>query len=120
MVDETWQAVSERFPTVELGNHVIMPNHLHGIITLTTTEIGELRDDSPSLSDVVLWFKRQTIRQYADGVRHHGWPPYDGRLWQGGFMDHVIRNEREWHRLTTYIQNNVAIWEDDTFHPWQV
>jgi len=116
MVDETWPRMPERFATVELGGHVVMPNHLHGILTLTATESGDLRDDGPALSDVIHWFKRQTIRLYADGVRLQGWRPYDGRLWQGGFMDHIIRNRREWDRLSHYIENNVAMWEDDSFH----
>jgi len=117
MADAVWTRRPERFPSVEQTGHVIMPNRLHGILTLTADENGNFRDDGPSLSDVVHWFKRHTIRMYADGVRRQDWPPYRDRLWQGGYMEHIIRNGREMEQLTRYIENNVAMWEDDTFHP---
>jgi putative transposase len=117
MVSACWERMSERFPTVSLDGYVIMPNHLHGIITLLSDDNGDIPEDAPSLSDTIHWFKLRTIRQYAAGVKREGWLPYEGRLWQGGFMDHVIRNDREMNRLQGYIENNVALWEDDTFHP---
>ena len=30
-----WLKIPKHFPTVELGNFVIMPNHVHGIIIIT-------------------------------------------------------------------------------------
>jgi REP element-mobilizing transposase RayT len=117
MIDQVCLRLPERFPSVEVNAHVIMPNHIHGIVTLTTCEDGYISDDSPSLSDIVHWFKRHTIQGYAEGVRTGGWPRYQDRLWQRGFMDHVIRNEREMDRLLRYIETNVVLWEDDTFHP---
>src|SRR5947208_995258 len=34
IVHETWSALPERFPDIELDQFVIMPNHLHGIISI--------------------------------------------------------------------------------------
>ncbi len=34
MVDELWIDIPNHFPSVELGEFVIMPNHIHGIITI--------------------------------------------------------------------------------------
>jgi putative transposase len=116
MVHDIWTRIPERFPSVLLGEHVVMPNHLHGILTLTPNDEGCLRAEGPTLSDVVHWFKRQTIRAYSQGVKADQWRPYDGRLWQRGFMDHIVRNDREMDRLHRYIEVNVAQWEDDTFH----
>lgn len=116
MVDASWRQIPERFPTVEVQGHVVMPNHLHGIIALTVNEPKDIDASAPSLSDVVHWLKRKTIQEYALGVRDAGWPPYRDRLWQRGFMDHIIRNDREHDRLLAYIENNIAQWEDDVFH----
>ena len=33
---EIWQGIPSRFPTIELDAFVIMPNHVHGILWLTT------------------------------------------------------------------------------------
>lgn len=35
MVEEVWIAIPKHFPNVELGEFVIMPNHIHGIISIT-------------------------------------------------------------------------------------
>ena len=35
MVKEVWIAIPKHFPNVELGEFVIMPNHIHGIISIT-------------------------------------------------------------------------------------
>lgn len=32
IADECWRAIPKHFPNVELGAHVIMPNHVHGIL----------------------------------------------------------------------------------------
>ncbi|MFK8164863.1 MAG: hypothetical protein AB8H12_20625 [Lewinella sp.] len=36
--------------------------------------------------------------------------------WQTRFHDHIIRNNDEFLRITNYIANNVANWQDDKFH----
>jgi len=35
MVKEVWIAIPKHFPNVELGEFVIMPNHIQGIISIT-------------------------------------------------------------------------------------
>jgi hypothetical protein len=35
MVKEVWIAIPKHFPNVEFGEFVIMPNHIHGIISIT-------------------------------------------------------------------------------------
>jgi REP element-mobilizing transposase RayT len=42
-VDEAWLALPRRFPQVVLGTHVIMPDHMHGIITFTTQHLTSIR-----------------------------------------------------------------------------
>lgn len=34
IVEEQWNAIPKRFPTVELDEFTIIPNHLHGILTI--------------------------------------------------------------------------------------
>jgi hypothetical protein len=35
-----WEALPTRFPTIELGAFVVMPNHVHGIIVITPDRVG--------------------------------------------------------------------------------
>jgi len=36
--------------------------------------------NAPALGDVARVFKSITALRYVDGVRHHRWPPFTGRL----------------------------------------
>ena len=42
IVVECWNQIPQHFPSVELGEYVIMPNHMHGIIAWNTTEAKSL------------------------------------------------------------------------------
>jgi REP element-mobilizing transposase RayT len=68
------------------------------------------------LRDVVKWLKNSAVRRYGTGVMHQQWQPYDGRLWQKGFHDHIVRNENELEIIRKYIDTNVQSWEKDTFY----
>ncbi|MCK4501129.1 hypothetical protein KAU11_11580, partial [Candidatus Babeliales bacterium] len=46
-----------------------------------------------SLSDVVQWFKTMTTNEYIRNVKLHSWKPFDRKLWQRSFYDHIIRND---------------------------
>ena len=41
IVVERWNRIPQHFPPVELGGSVIMPNHMHGIITWGIAETRE-------------------------------------------------------------------------------
>mgnify|MGYP002344219571 FL=1 len=36
--------------------------------------------------------------------------------WQTRFHDHIIRDPNEWEKITNYIMNNPATWENDKFY----
>ncbi len=112
MVWDIWHEIATRFPGTELDACVVMPNHLHGIVTLAVSDEVSL-DGLASLSDVVGWFKTMTTRRYARGVHSHGWTPFDAHLWQPSFYDHVIRGERGLERQRQYIEANPSRWHED-------
>ena len=35
VAEQQWKKLTNRFPNIELGAFVIMPNHMHGIIVIT-------------------------------------------------------------------------------------
>ena len=69
-----------------------------------------------SLPDVVHRFKTLTTKRYTDAVKHTGWKPFPGRLWQRNYWEHIVRNERELHHIREYITNNPAKWESDRLY----
>jgi REP element-mobilizing transposase RayT len=102
MVAAVWGEIPDRSPGVELDTLIVMPDHLHAIVSLS--------GGTYSLSEIVHHLKSRTTAQYALGVRQHGWPPFPGTLWQRGFFDRVIRDEEELNRLREYILQNPMRW----------
>lgn len=77
---------------------MVMPDHVHALLSLDGT--------SAPLSEIIHWFKSQSTGRYARGVRHEGWPPFAGRLWQRGFYDRVIRTDEDLNEVRAYILSN--------------
>lgn len=105
MVQSVWDELPVHSPGIEADAFVVMPNHIHAIVVIQM-----------SLPDVVHRFKTLTTRRYTDAVRHSGWEPFPGRLWQRNYWEHVIRSERELHRVREYIVDNPAKWESDRLY----
>ena len=114
MIAAFWAKIPNRYPHVELDGMVVMPNHVHGVLMIP----GGVDDVQwPSgISQVIQWFKSVTTVEYTRGVKQDGWPPFPKRLWQPGFHDHIVRNDRDLDRLRGYIDGNPANWARDTFH----
>jgi putative transposase len=70
-----------------------------------------------SVGRVIQAFKSITTHEYTMGVKHHGWPPYPGKLWQRNYYERIIRNEDELNRIRQYIVNNPKKWGFDRENP---
>lgn len=57
-----------------------------------------------------------TTNEYRRGVKNSGWQPFDGKLWQRNYYEHIIRNEKSYHNITNYIINNPVKWGEDKFY----
>lgn len=109
MVAAVWREMTIEFPRVALDAFVVMPNHLHAIVHLSRKgPIG-----NPTLGDVVQRYKSITTARYSVGVHDHGWEPYDQRLWQWNYYEHIVRGRAELDRCRRYIAANPANWETD-------
>ena len=110
-----WESIPIQFPAATLDAMIVMPNHLHGIIMIGVDDPEQERTGLPTLSRIMQWFKSMTTVDYARGVRSHGWSPFPTRLWQPGFYDHLIRDDRDLDRIRSYIESNPAMWEKDEY-----
>ena len=104
----TWTGLTTRFPSVALDEFVLMPNHLHGIVLLTSRQAPS--DKVLDLGEVIRAFKAVTTR----GVRQSGRPDF---AWQRNYYEHVVRDEHDLLRIQQYIGNNPAAWADDEENP---
>ncbi len=115
MVISVWREMPLTFPQATLDSWVLMPNHFHGLILLDADHV----ETNPALGDIMKWFKSITTNRYIHSVRDHGWPRFDGHLWQRNYYDHIVRNEADLNRIREYIENNPATWEADQLYEKQ-
>jgi putative transposase len=102
LVKQTWDNLPTHYDGIELDAFIIMPNHVHGIIILT-----DERKTRCGIPEIVRGFKTFSARPVNErGGRR-------GALWQRGYYEHVIRNEKALNRIRDYIVNNPAQWADD-------
>ena len=129
IANETWLDLPEHFPNVTLGEFMVMPNHIHGIIiihppndvrTLQYDVVGTLH--ATSLRKTKNVFKSSispkpgslpaVIRSYKSAVSktvHLTDPDFS---WQPRYWDHLIRSDQELCRIRQYIINNPEKWKN--------
>lgn len=117
IADACWCAIPEHFPNVELGAHVVMPNHVHGIVVINESvgaHVGA-RHASPlpprgvepnSIGAIVGSYKSAVTRLIG---REHN----TTGIWQRNYYEHIIRNHEDWDRIHRYIESNPAMWAED-------
>ena len=105
-------------PDVLLDVHQIMPNHIHLIVYVPTAR--EIEDGNErrlfrapkSLSSLMAQFKANVTHRVRELLNDESY-----KVWQRGFHDRVIRNEKELERIRTYIIENPNRWASDPLNP---
>ena len=96
------------FPGVSLDSYAVMPNHVHLLVFFSGT--------SYSLPEIVAWFKTMTTNAYIRSVKAGQFPPFEQRLWQRSYYEHIIRNETDWFETRKYISENPMKWQMDRLY----
>ena len=65
------------------------------------------------MGDVVGAYKSLTTVEYVRGAKTLNWPPFEKRLWQRNYYEHIVRNEKSLNLIRQYIIDNPARWEFD-------
>ncbi|MCP5464566.1 MAG: transposase [Deltaproteobacteria bacterium] len=111
ITEKQWYWIETRFSNASLDEYVIMPNHIHGIITL-----DEKYDSiKKPLGQIIGAFKTTSTKLINDINKT---PKH--QFWQRGFHDRIIRNERELSALREYIKNNPLKWHLDVENPKRI
>ena len=85
-------SMEKAYESVKVENFIIMPNHIHLLLLIDT--YGLPRSSAPTIPDVVTALKKFTNRD----CKHN--------LWQRGYMDHIIRNQKDFENHWNYIEYN--------------
>ena len=106
---EQWEKVSDHNPYATVPLFVVMPNHVHAIVSINQeTERAIQKTTRETLAIVVGGIKRE-VTMFA---RQHKMA-FD---WQSRFYDRIIRNRKEENSIANYIENNVARWDSDDYY----
>lgn len=89
---------------IKLDKYIIMPNHIHAIITIGCNRAIRDVEEHENLSMIVGLYKSgvsREIHKFSPGLE----------IWQKSFYDHIIRNESAYYEICRYIDENPVRWK---------
>ena len=133
IVQEEWVKSANIRAELTLGEFVIMPNHLHGIVEMNArgaVEVGAhgraplrasgfngtrpLHRPKRSLGSFIAGFKSACTKRINQRRASPRTP-----VWQRNYYEHIVRDEDDLNRARQYIVDNPLQWELDEYHPGQ-
>lgn len=120
------------FPKTEILNKVIMPNHIHIILSVgaryiaPAANIGCLKHSkygdkceyfhhNSQLANIIGTFKAAVTREYHRQMRARCIAPLP-RIWQRLYHEHIIQDQYSYENIMNYIDNNPVNWKNDCFY----
>ena len=102
---QCWADIPIHYPNATLGDFVIMPNHMHGILILTGDD--RFRSNPSATSHIIRMYKG-IVTKLSTCIE----PAFK---WHRNYHDIIIRNDRAYKIISDYIRNNPRKWEQDRF-----
>ena len=107
ILDFSINDVKNHYENIYVVKYCIMPDHVHLIISVMNDILsadGGRMISAPTVSTIIGSLKRFVSKE--TGIS----------LWQKSFHDHIIRNEKEFLEICTYIDNNPTNWVNDIYN----
>jgi len=122
VVQNGWLAIPNQphAQHVQLDEWIVMPNHLHAVLFLAPVKWNLVKPVSPPISQtyprlkpgsvgVIIGNFKSLAAQRLNNLRRKLGQP----VWQRGYYDRIIRNERELNAIRQYIRDNPRRWDED-------
>jgi len=112
------EEIPNHFDNVFVDEYIIMPNHIHIIISIVGVQNFEpLRHEyqkivPKSIGSIVRAYKASVTKWCREN-------DYKKFNWQRNYFEHIIRNDEDHFRIKEYIQNNPLQWEIDEENPYR-
>ena len=115
IADKTWKEISGHFPDIGLDVYIVMPNHIHGIIYISTAVgAGHARPElyippvnHPNRLFAIMGSYKSAVTKRINQFNEISFH------WQRSYYDHVIRTDQSLRKIREYITNNPATWNND-------
>lgn len=108
---QSLEEITTHHPFAQLAQYVVMPNHIHLVISIAD---GDGHDDRKprkrSALGVVIGSFKRAVSAYA---KRRGIP----FGWQASYHDHIIRGCNDANNIYEYVANNVVRWALDRYNP---
>lgn len=98
IIDKNIRLWQNSYENVEIPIYVIMPDHIHLIVSIIGTENGNA-EKNPQLSRMVAQFKGKVTKELGKSI------------WQKNYFDHIIVNEKDYNNCIDYIVDNPYVFE---------
>lgn len=102
IVDIAINQIEKHYQDVFVTKYVIMPNHIHLILSLQGNDGRTLF--APTVSRIIKQMKESVTKQIGVSI------------WQKSFRDDIIRDDKMYEKIWTYIDNNPLKWELDCYY----
>ena len=109
-VDTSIRYLHEHMDGISVEHYVIMPNHLHLLVTVDGGASGRPRPTGNERQNALIPKFVSYMKRYTNRV-------CGCQLWQSSYSDHIIRDEKDFLIRWHYIDINPARWADDPYHP---
>lgn len=125
IAQQYWLDIPNHFPHIGLDEFVIMPNHIHGILTIKEKPAVENKETQVNNKEKNQQMACKSpkpgsistiIRSYKSAVTRDARKVNLGFGWQSKFHDRIIRSQMSYLRIVFYIKNNPKRWEIDSMH----
>ena len=84
-----------------------MPNHIHAILILKGDAAGA--SPRPTIMDIICTYKSLTTKE----CKKIG---FSEKLFQTSFYEHIIRDQKDYEEIKTYIYENPMRWFYDELY----
>ncbi len=105
IADKYIRQMNDHYKNLSVDNYIIMPNHIHMLITVSTP----LSDNGPSGTPVPT-VQNSTISRFISTFKRFCNKEYGVNIWQYRSYDHVIRDREDYEARVKYISDNPKNW----------
>ena len=106
IVDEWIQKIPEKYPEASVDSYVIMPNHVHILLSLVKDDCRETTADA-----IMGWLKYQVTKEINQLRGSVG-----DKFFQRSYFDHIVRNNEDYYEICKYIYENPMRWYYDKLY----
>ena len=112
IADKYINQLSDFYDNLSVESYVIMPNHIHIMLWVKTTESvenGPSRTPVPTVQNSIPSRFVSTFKRFCN-------KEYGSNIWQYRSYDHIIRNPQDYEEHLRYIYENPLRWLHDELY----